>query len=104
MTNNAKLLLDKITLWPMWENDAIETLFPKPKYTPETQAEHWQYEANAYGNELTRPVKGDFITFKMNIARSLWDQTYEAIKELKELGLIVAKNNGFNAYSYHLNS
>lgn len=85
----------------MWEANTIEVVFPKPIYSTETAAEYWQWEVNAYGYRVNRPVNGEFMWFDKTVETLYKDVVYNAIKELKANNLIYTKNNGCNEYSYH---
>jgi hypothetical protein len=102
LSDNAQKLYNVIKSGSIWEDNAITILFPKPIYSKETAAEFWQYEANMYGNQTNKfPVNGVLIEFKINIPTCYKDISMQAITELKNEGLIYAKNNGYNSYSYH---
>jgi hypothetical protein len=86
----------------MWELNTIESIYPKPIYSKETAADFWQWEANAYGYKINRPVNGENIWFEINVEVSYMDIVYNAAKELKSHNLISSRNNGYNEYSYHI--
>jgi hypothetical protein len=100
MTTNAKKLLAVIKSRNIWETEAINILFDKPEYSRESAFEVWQFEANTYGYAVNRPVNGVNTDFAMNVERSFADQTMDAVKELKAIGLLQSINCGYNNYSY----
>jgi hypothetical protein len=112
LSKNAEKLLTAIKQNNLWENKAIEILFPKPQYigtmdpnfTPQAkiiiQTDYWQWDCNLYGCDTNRPVNGVSTDFKMSTDKSYADITMEAIKELKAAKLIVTKNAGYNTYYY----
>lgn len=100
LSNNAQTLLKAIKESNLWEEKAIDVLFPAPVYSRETAADYWQNEANKFGYSVIRPVNGQSVEFFMNIEKSQDVITYEAVKELKAAGLIISKNAGYNTYYY----
>lgn len=102
LSENAQKLLTAIKANNLWEEKAIEVLFPKPVYSKENQAEYWQHEANTWGNisGVSRPVGNESIVFMPNVERTFEAVTYDAVKELKAANLIEAKNAGYNTYYY----
>lgn len=108
ITDNAKKVFTALKVASMWEGDLIKVLFPKPEYSKETAASVWQWEVNMYGRigkdcyNMERPVNGESVLFTPTVEKSYWDITREAVYELKALGLLTIKNNGYNEYSYHV--
>lgn len=102
LSQNAQKLLNALKVSSMWEDKAINVLFPAPVYSsnPKDQELYWQHDVNFYGHANTRPVNGESKTFTPTANYS--EITYNAFKELKDNGLVYSKNNGYNNYSYHL--
>lgn len=112
LSAHATKLLTALKIADVWEENAINVLFPKPQYVgtmdPDfteqakinIQTSFWQWEVNLYGYANDRPVNGTLVHFELNEAKSYSDTTRTAFIELKKAGLAVAKNAGYNTYYY----
>jgi len=98
----------------IWEDKAIDILFPYVSYIPKEDKNYsnevkkqnhmdcWQRSVNLYGVAGIYPVMGVNKLFEPTANYS--KITSEAIKELKQLNLITAINCGYNTYLYILNT
>lgn len=109
LSENANKLLEFLNkTGGAWESKCMEALYPKPIYVGTynkeyskkeieiIQKNHWQWEADAFGNDIKRPVLEVFNYFNSNDNYSR--KTSEAYHELKNLGLAEEASNGFNVY------
>lgn len=112
LSDNAKKLLVHLKkTGGSWDGHCLECLFPKPPYVAscdgnftdeqkrEMQSNHWQWEADCYGNSFERPVLGEFVEFKSE--KNYRSELSKAYKELKDAGLADERNNGFNVYFFY---
>lgn len=112
LSTKAVKLLEALKKADVWEEKAIEILFPKPQYVGtmdpnftaqakiNIQSMYWQWEANLFGIATDRPVNGVTTHFELNEPMSYASVTRDAFIELKKAGLAIAKNAGYNTYRY----
>ena len=83
-----------------WKDNCIDHVFNKPVYAsnPDAQRNYWQWEADAYGGNQSRPVAGESVIFSPLISRTFSTLTSDAYQELKTAGLANERNNGYNEY------
>lgn len=94
-----KLLAYLIQTDGAWKANCMDAIFNKPSYLTNNEAAqtaYWQWEANAYGYNVERPVCGKSVEFVSKHNYS-W-ATSEAYQELRAAGLAGEKNNGYNEY------
>lgn len=113
LSANARKLYQAMKEGPIWEDKAINVLFPPPAYIasidlryPKSEIRNaqmifWQYIADRYGHSITRPVFGISQIFYSSANYAAI--THAAFLELKNAGIICSRNDGVNYYSYHLN-
>lgn len=113
LSETAKRLLDFLILTKgAWEHKCMEFLFTKPVY-PEGDTDragkiaYWQWESNAYGNTVSRPIAklegGNFegMEFSQKVEVCFHTQTMFAYQELRKAGLADEQNSGYNDYFFY---
>lgn len=95
----------------IWMSTAMELLFNKPEYpakgTPnreELQRIYWQWEADAYSCNSSKPVGDQSVLFisKYSPKTDYCAQTSKAYQELRKAGIADEQNNGTNEYAIFL--
>lgn len=112
MSPLAQQLLDviKSSTEGIYEDNAIQSLFPKPfpfaaDLTREERVKYWDWDNRTRGGETSRCIDaqtGEKFLFQCEYSESYAAKTYAAFQELKEAGLVESVNCGYNVYAYRL--
>lgn len=101
LTLNALILLEAIKKANVWEENAIDILFPPVKDYAQNKIAYWQRSANLYRQPINDvKINDEWMNFKPTIEVSYSDQTSQAIKELRDAKLVESCNAGMNTYYY----